>query len=66
MVQFAGPIKRTRGADILAQIGKTADHPNNSFPDESFVVVSGLLASGTDSVPLASAIDALGHIEDSC
>lgn len=58
------PIKRARGADILAQIGKTADHPNNSFPNESFVVVSEMLSLETDSLPLASAIDALGHIED--
>jgi hypothetical protein len=36
------PIKRARGADILAQIGKTAEHPSNSFPDESFNVVSDI------------------------
>jgi HEAT repeat protein len=58
------PIKRARGADILAQIGKTADHPKNSFSDESFAVVSGMLTLETEALPLASAIDALGHIED--
>ena len=58
------PIKRARGADILAQIGKTAEHPNNSFPEESFAVVSGMLAMETDPLPLACAIDALGLIED--
>jgi HEAT repeat protein len=56
--------KRARGADILAQIGKTAEHPGNSFPDESFAVVSGMLTRETEPLPLASAIYALGHIGD--
>jgi HEAT repeat protein len=58
------PMKRARGADILAQIGKSAEHPDNSFPDESFAVISGLLAHETEPLPLQSGICALGHIED--
>lgn len=57
-------MKRARGADILAQIGKTAEHASNSFPDESFTTVSGMLARETEPLPLASAIYALGHIDD--
>jgi HEAT repeat protein len=58
-------VKRARGADILAQIGKTAEHPFNSFPEDSFSVVSGMLGRETEPLPLASAIYALGHIGDS-
>ena len=56
------PLKRARAADVLAQLGKTADHPNNSFPDESFSVVSALVQKERDPLPLDSAIHALGHI----
>lgn len=55
---------RARGLDVLAQIGKTADHPSNSFPDESFSVVSGVLRSEQEIQPLDSAIAALGHIDN--
>jgi HEAT repeat protein len=58
------PMKRARGADILAQIGKTAEHPSNSFPDETFNVVSDMLTQETEPLPLASAIHALGHFDD--
>lgn len=57
-------MKRARGADILAQIGKTVEHPGHSFPEESFDVVSGMLARETELLPLTSAIFALGHIDD--
>jgi HEAT repeat protein len=56
------PLKRARAADVLAQLGKTADNPNNTFPDESFSVVSGLAQKEKDPLPLLSAIHALGHI----
>src|SRR5438045_464296 len=36
------PSKRARGADVLAQIGRTAEHPHNNFPEESYSVVSQL------------------------
>lgn len=55
-------LKRARGADVLAQLGKTAEHPTNNFPDESFAVVSSLVRQEIDPLPLLSAIQALGHI----
>jgi HEAT repeat protein len=58
------PLFRARGLDVLAQIGKTADHPCNSFPDESFSVVSGVLKNEQEIQPLNSAIAALGHINN--
>lgn len=57
------PLKRARGADVLAQIGKTVEHPSNSFPEESFAIVSSMLTRETELRPLISAIHALGHIE---
>jgi HEAT repeat protein len=62
--QSADPLQRTRGLDIIAQIGKTADHPRNRFPQESFSLVSRLVCSEKDIRPLGSAIAALGHIDD--
>jgi HEAT repeat protein len=56
------PLKRARGADVLAQLGKSADHPTNNFPDESFLVVAKLISEEKDPLPLMSAIYALGHI----
>jgi hypothetical protein len=56
------PLKRARGADILAQIGRTPEHPQNSFPEESYSVVSQLATHEIDPLPLSSAIHALGHI----
>jgi len=56
------PLKRARGADVLAQLGKTVEHPCNNFPDESFAVVSSLVRQEKDPLPLLSAIHALGHI----
>jgi HEAT repeat protein len=55
-------LTRARGLDVLAQIGKTADHPNNSFPDESFSVVANVLRDEREIQPLDSAIAALGHL----
>ena len=58
------PLERARGADVLAQIGRTAEHHSNSFPDESFGVVSAMLTRETETLPLLAAIHALGHIGD--
>lgn len=57
------PLKRARGADILAQIGRAVGKPN-SFLQESFEVISRLAMHENESRPLASAIYALGHIEN--
>ena len=56
------PLKRARGADILAQIGVTREHPHNSFPEESYDIVSGLARQEKDPLPLLASIHALGHI----
>lgn len=58
------PLKRVRGADILAKLGKTADHVENNYPEEAFSVVAALVEDEKKIEPLASAIHALGHIGD--
>lgn len=58
------PLIRARGADVLSQLGKTAEHPFNSFPEESYSVVSALLLREKELQPLGSAIAALGHIDN--
>lgn len=58
------PLKRARGADVLAQLGRTADHPENNFPEDSFAIVSSMMSIEKESMPLDSAISALGHIGD--
>jgi len=56
------PLKRARGADVLAQLGAARDHPQQTFRDEAFSVVSTLAKGETDPLPLLSAVYALGHI----
>lgn len=56
------PLKRARGADVLAQLGRTVGHPNNNFQQECFSIVSALVQGEKDPLPLASAVHALGHI----
>ena len=58
------PMVRARGLDVLAQIGRTADHPSTSFPDESFSLVSGVLRDEQEIQPLDSAITALRFLEN--
>jgi len=58
------PMVRARGLDVLAQIGRTADHPSISFADESFSVVSGVLRDEQEIQPLESAITALRFLEN--
>lgn len=55
-------LQRARGADILAQLGKTTEHPDNAFPKESYSAVSQLLRDEEEVQPTSSAIHALGHI----
>ncbi len=59
------PLQRARGADVLAQLGKTANHCSNSFPEESYDVVSRMLRREKDQQPLRAAIAALGHLDNS-
>src|SRR5277367_6411303 len=55
-------LKRARGIDVLAQLGRTAEHPANMFSDESLSAVLALLEREKDVLPLLAAIYALGHI----
>ena len=57
-------LMRARGADVLAQLGKTFDHPVNSFPEDAYAIVSELVHHEKDLSPLGSAISALGHLEN--
>jgi HEAT repeat protein len=56
------PLRRARGADVLAQIGRTSEHPDNNFPDECYLILSAVTERERDPLPLLSAIHALGHI----
>lgn len=58
------PLKRARGVDVLAQLGKTTEHRSNSFPDESLQTVVQLLQREAELRPLESAIFALGHLDN--
>jgi len=58
------PLRRARGLDVLAQLGKTMEHPSNSFPSESYSVVSAIVSNEHNVLPLRSAIAALGHLDN--
>jgi hypothetical protein len=60
------PLERARGLDVIAQLGKTADHPSNSFPQESYDIAIKVVQREREVQPLNSAISALGHIDDPC
>lgn len=60
----ASPLIRARGVDVLAQLGKTADHPTNNFARESYEVVVAALQNEQDVRALNSEITALGHLEN--
>lgn len=55
-------IERARGFDVLAQLGKTPDHPTHVFQEEAYAVVSRVAENENDPVALNAAIAALGHI----
>jgi HEAT repeat protein len=63
-IESAEPLKRARGLDVVAQLGKTAEHPSNSFPQESYDLVVTALDKEREFLPLRSAIAALGHLDD--
>jgi HEAT repeat protein len=58
------PLFRARGADVLAQLGKTADYRTNAFPEESYSKVTELVQRETELQPLSAGIAALGHIDN--
>src|SRR5689334_25282396 len=58
------PTQRARGAAILAQLGRTAEHRSNNFPEESYLAVSQMLQREVEVQALSSAIHALGHLNN--
>ena len=61
--ESSDPCKRTRGADVLAQLGVSKSRPH-AFPKESCDTLLRLLLNEVETRPIASAIFALGHIRD--
>jgi len=58
------PLKRARGADILAQFGHSAENQTTLFAAESFPVLAGMLDSETDPIALSAIVTAFGHLEN--
>ncbi len=56
--------KQLSGIDILAQIGKTAEHPVTEYTDESYPVIEALLLGNPSTEMKSSAIAALSHLEN--
>jgi HEAT repeat protein len=60
----ADEVKQLSGVDILAQIGKTAEHPVTEFADESYPVIEGMLLRNSSTKIKSSAIGALSFLEN--
>jgi HEAT repeat protein len=58
------PLKRARGADVLAQLRKAPDCKVNVFSEESYALLTELVQEESHPRPLASAIAALGHLDN--
>jgi HEAT repeat protein len=58
------PLSRARGVNVLCQLGKTADHRSNSFPEECYSLITDLVQRETAPQPLAAGIAALGHLDN--
>jgi len=56
--------KQLSGVDILAQIGKTAEHPVTEFADESYPVIESMLLRDSSTKMKSSAIVALSFLEN--
>ena len=56
------PAKRRRGVDILAQLGKTDEHPDVVFALESYAVIVDVLEDELDLQVIDSCLVALGHL----
>jgi HEAT repeat protein len=61
----ADPLMRARGVNVIAQLGKTVEHPSNNFPQDAFFVIEELVRTETKIRPLSSGIFALGYLENS-
>jgi HEAT repeat protein len=53
------------GVDIVAQIGKTVEHPVTDYADESYPIVETLLLGNPSDEMKSSCIAALSHLENS-
>jgi HEAT repeat protein len=58
------PMKRARAADVLGQLGKTAQNPKTLFAEDAYKVLTGMLESEADPLPLSSILTAIGHLEN--
>jgi HEAT repeat protein len=58
------PLKRARGADILAQFGHTPESQTTLFANESFPILAAMLDSETDPVALSAIVTAFGHLDE--
>jgi HEAT repeat protein len=58
------PLKRSRGTDVLAQLGKSSEHPSHTFPEESYAAIAQMFHQEKEEKPLNSAIYAFGHLDD--
>jgi HEAT repeat protein len=58
------PLVRARGADVLAQLGKTVDFTSNRFPEESYSLITELVQREKEPRPLAADIYALGRLDN--
>lgn len=56
--------KQLSGVDVLAQIGRTSEHPVTSFGDESYPVIEAILLHDPSTEIKSSAIAALSFLED--
>ena len=56
------PAKRRRGVDILAQLGKTEDHPDVVFAAESYFIIANVLEDELDLQVIDSCLVAFGHL----
>jgi HEAT repeat protein len=56
------PAKRRRGIDVLAQLGKTEEHPEVVFAQESYDVVVAVLEDELDTEVIDSCLVAFGHL----
>jgi len=56
--------RQLTGVDILAQIGKTFEHPVTDYTDESYPVIEAFLLGNPSTNMKSAAIAALSHLED--
>src|SRR6266853_799161 len=61
-VDSDSPLRRARGADVLAQLGNRSGGSENPFPEECFSIISTLARREKDPLVLMSSVYALGHI----